>query len=689
MGRNRRKGASRSRHAGPTRGRHLCLEGVLRVARPGTAVVETDEGSFLVARDGLNGGMDGDVASVELVRRGPGEPKAIVRSVSSRATSRFVGTFEVAGPLGVVVSLDGRMGNDFFVLPQDESPVREGVGVGDVVSARILTYPTRREEGVVTIERRLGASAGLDIAVERVIASRGLSGSFPDAVRSEVAEIRLDVDSVLARQPARRDLRGLMCVTVDPVDARDFDDAVSCERTSFGYRIGVHIADVTHYVPWDSPTDVEARGRTCSAYLVDRVIPMLPERLSNDLCSLRPGEDRLAMSVFVELTGAGEVLGAEACASAIRSSVRLDYGTVDEVLAGKRGAKALDCAEGASCDDVLQMLADLDEAARARGRVRQRRGAIDFEGVEAKVLLDGDGRPTDVRVRRKTPATSLVEEAMLLANEAVADMLAERDVPCAFRVHERPSPDALFSTLPVLRELGVLRAGEAERIHAGDPFAIQAVIARTHGTSDEIPVSTLLLRAMKRAVYLPRNDGHYALGAEAYCHFTSPIRRYPDVTVHRALKRLLGIPVPCVREGREGREPAGRALMGGREWRSVASLMPQLCRTCSEREREADAAARESQAIKLAELYADRVGECFSGVIVGCERFGVFVRLDETCAEGLLPTRALGDEWFSYDEARLSLTGEESGTCWHLGRRVAVRIAGCNPDKGQIDLRLP
>ena len=673
---NRGRSQQGSRHAGPTRGRHAAIEGTLRVARADSAQVITAEGTFQVASRGLREGMNGDIVSVTLVRHGPGDPKAVVQSVLHRACVRFVGTFGVAGPLGAVVPLDERIRRDFFVLPSDESPARNGVGEGDVVVARILSYPSRQEAGVVTVERRLGAADGLDLPVERVIATHGLATRFPDAALEQAEGIRADVGAALASQPGRCDLRDVVCVTVDPVDARDFDDAVSCARTTGGgFELGVHIADVSHYVPWGSPIDVEARSRTCSAYLVDRVLPMLPERLSNDVCSLRPGEDRLAMSVLVELGPDGRVRSSRACASAIRSRARLDYDTVGDMLAGKRGAEALACVEGEDPEQVARMLRDLDELAGLRRRVRRGRGAIDFEGVEAKVQLDAEGHPTGVRVRRKTAATSLVEEAMLLANEAVAGMLAEHEeLACAFRVHERPAPEHLAATLPALAELDLLAPGDGERIRSADPFAVQGVLERARGTRAEYLANTLLLRAMKRAVYLPRNDGHYALGAKAYCHFTSPIRRYPDVTVHRALKALLGI----------GGEPGA----GPRSGREEAELMPQLCRTCSERERAADAAAYDSQRIKMAELYAERVGESFSGVVVGCERFGMFVRLDETCAEGLVPLRSLGDEWFAYDEGSMSLTGEESGRRWRLGQRVAVTVTGCKVERGQIDFAL-
>lgn len=699
----------------------MALEGRLTVSRQRSAVVDTDEGRFVVAHGGLRGAMNGDLVQVELVHRGGRERKAVVRSVVERSTESFAGVYHEGGPLGIVTPLDERVLRDFYVLPKDKSAQRLLVKDGDLVVARILGYPNRHEEGVVTLERRIGASEGLDLPIERIIASHGLEAKFAARTLDHAAGIVADVEGTLAAQPRREDLRRLTCVTIDPVDARDFDDAVSCTRTpDGGFEVGVHIADVTHYVAWSDPCDLEARRRTCSTYLVDRVLPMLPERLSNNLCSLRPGEDRLTMSVLLQLDASGRVLESRACASAIRSSARLCYDDVDELLAGRADAGALACEPGADREAVAAALRDLNELARLRREIRRARGSIDFEGVEPHVTLDANGRPTGVVVRHTTPATSLVEEAMLLANEAVAGMLAEREgCPCAFRVHEAPSPEHLLSALPPLRELGVVERGEADRICAGDPFAIQAVLSRAKGTSAGLVANTLLLRAQKRAVYLPRNDGHYALGAAAYCHFTSPIRRYPDVTVHRALKRLLGMPVPCaddaaVRGGLAGSGPLGAVAqdektgvanacgevgsalqppivtraMGRRDWLEAERCMPQLCRTCSDKEREADAAARESQQVKMAELFASRVGEAYSGVVVGCKDFGLFVRLDDSCAEGLVPVRELGDEWFDCDENGLGLTGEESGTCWRLGQHVAVRVAGCTPARGQIDFGL-
>ena len=376
------------------------------------------------------------------------------------------------------------------------------------------------------------------------------------------------------------------------------------------------------------------------------------------------------MSVRMELDDQGRLVSAEAMTSAIRSTARLDYDTVDALLAGRVNASALheDQRDAQTLEEALRVL---DRIRGLRERIREERGSIDFDTVEPKVTLDEEGHPTGVIVRTRTRATGLVEEAMLLANESVARMLADREVLCAYRVHERPSPEDLRATVRPLMELGLIDgSAQREALIAGEPEAINAVLDAARGTAGEFLASALLLRAQKRAIYMPTNQGHYALGAQAYCHFTSPIRRYPDELVHRALKALLA------------------GTLGSKEQEQIAGQLPQLCATCSQMERAADGAARASQRIKMAELYADHVGEAFSGVVCGCERFGLFVMLDETCAEGLLPARALGGEWLEYDEDRMTLTGEESGRVWGMGTRVRVVVTETDIPRGRIDFAL-
>lgn len=692
MGRGRH---SKNGRRGPARSRRLPgLTGTVRVY-DARAEVETVEGVYRLGSRSMREAMPGDRVYVSLHRGKGGARRAVVEHVIDRAVAAIVGVFEPAGPLGAVRPLDARIKQDFFVLPADDSPRRLGVEPGDIVSARIVDYPSRTESGVVTLERRIGDANEPSLGIECVMARYGLVDGYPQAAVDEATSLAVDVEGALA-DPLRRDIRDRFAITIDPVDARDFDDAISVARTvRGGWMLGVHIADVSHYVDWESAIDLEARRRSTSVYLADRVLPMLPERLCNDLCSLRPDEDRLAFTVDIELDAQGRVRTYEPYPSVIRSRVRMDYGAADALLReGEPDGAALDAAargraelavEAARANgvDLRAFLRNADALARARREIRRKRGSIDFDTPEVHVLLDEAGMPVDIVTRERTAATSLVEEAMLLANECVAEFLADRDLVSAYRVHEDPSPDSLASAAKTLTELGAVEGGLAAGIMLGDPRAINAAVEDAAGTAFAPQVNALLLRAQQRAVYKSHNEGHYALGARAYCHFTSPIRRYPDLIAHRVLK------VALAKHELGKKEALVRApRLTGKGPQALEAICPQLCRQASDNERAADAAANASQKVKVAQLYASRIGERDTGTVSWISDLGAFVRLDATGAEGLVRMNALGAEWWDFDDVRLALKGESTGTRVGLGCRVVVEVASVNVLRGHLDLKL-
>lgn len=666
MGNKRPK---RSRHHGPTRSKQRAvLSGTLRVNGRGVGVVETAEGAYYIPADRTAEAMNGDQVQIRPLRGTHGTmPLGAVTHVSERHVTSFAGVYLEDGPLRVIRPLDDRLLHDFLIEPTDGAPQRLGAVDEMLVSARIQAYPTRKAPGIATIERVIGSEESETAAVEAIIASYDLPVGFSDEVLEEARSLKLDVPEALA-DPKRRDIRDRFVVTVDPVDARDFDDALSVEvLPEGGWVLGVHIADVSAYVRRDTPLDRAARERATSTYLVDRVIPMLPEELSCNLCSLRPNEDRLAMTVDLRLDEGGRVIDSDMYPSVIRSKGRFAYEEVDALLVSQDNGDRARSLEGVN---LYEFFVELDKVRRLREKLRRERGAIEFVSVEAKVRLDEGCRPVGVTVRTSTPATSLVEEAMLAANEAVARAITVAGMPGAFRVHEAPAEDSLVALVPLLTDIGCLQGSAKAGLIAGDPHAIQAILDSVHGKPEEELVSSLLLRAMKRAVYAPTDDGHYGLGALAYCHFTSPIRRYPDLVMHRSLKALLS-----------------RSMKPSRR-RELEYEMPQICKHSSQMERIAAAASNESQAVKLAEYMGGFVGQKFEGVVVSVQPFGLFVRVQETSAEGLLPVRELGPGWWNFDENRAELVSEDDQTRYRLGQPIVVTVRDTDPLRGRIDFSL-
>ncbi len=644
-------------------------QGVLHVATGGFGFVTTMEGEFFVPASKMRGAFDGDVVEVARIsdehsKHAPARDGSIVRKktgrvvrVVDRAHHDIVGAYHVVDPFGIVVPEDPRIRHDVFTQLSDYPEIPDGA----IVRVEITQYPSRNTAATGRVVEVMGDEDDERVPIDLIVARHKLETTFSDVALVEAQACALDVDAALA--DGYRDIRDRFTFTVDPADARDFDDAVSLERVEDGWRLGVHIADVSRYVPWASALDENARRRATSVYLVDRVIPMLPEQLSNDLCSLRPDEDRLCLSVDVVIDGSGRAQRSEVYAAVMRSDTRLTYDQAQRLLDDGRATGIGPALEA----DLVPRLRELSRIADARAALRKRVGGIDFDTTEARVRLDQDGVPVAIEQRRKTPATMLIEEAMILANETVAQTLEHAGFPCLYRVHESPDHDNLKGLAFVFDEFPWFRTINRAKFEAGDPFAIVSALEKSAGRPEEPLVTSLVLRSMKRAVYSPEHAPHYALASGSYCHFTSPIRRYPDLVVHRMLKAYL----------------FGRPEKFDQE----RSALPWIAEHASEMERVADAAARESQESKIIELMEVHIGETFSAMIAGVAPRGLFVRL-ENSAEGLVSIDDLGNEYFALDSVRHTLTGAESGRVFRLGQHVAVVLVSADRLTRHLDFRL-
>jgi len=638
-------------------GRYLALRernlvvGRLAMNRRGFGFVDTPFGDIYVNGRDVGGAMHGDLVAVRLEPRvrNQGRAGAVVQIIE-RAATEVVGRYERHGALGIVVPSDSRVRSDLFV---DATRATVEARPGDIVVARITRYADHRDamQGVITEVLGLEGAPGVDI--EMIIREHGLATSFPESALERAR--RLTIDTAAELEAGRTDLRDLFTFTVDPVDARDFDDAISVWREGGGFRLWVHIADVSHCVPWDSPIDVEARHRATSVYLVDRVIPMLPEELSNTICSLNPEEDRLTFTVEMVVDRTGLVQAYELYHSVIRSDRRLDYEQVQAWLEGS----------GFPDETIASAIADFRAVARSIRERRIARGGLDFETVEARVRLDETGEPMDVTVRGRTEATGMIEEAMILANEVVARHMSAASAPMVYRIHEDPDADALKQVAVVLKEFGY----PVQDLHGASPRTFQKIIAFAHGRPEERLINSLMLRALERARYVDYLASHFGLASAAYCHFTSPIRRYPDLIVHRLLKAQ---------------------LTGALEEPPTALMIPELAwlaEHSSTMEREAQSAEDESQKVKLIALMAKHVGEEWDGIVTGVLGFGLFVQLENT-AEGLVHVRSMTDDYYELDAERFLLRGERTGTTYRLGQPVRVRVISASVAERRLDFEL-
>ena len=657
--------------------------GIMQLNPEGYGFVRTSEGEFFVPRVKLGGAFDGDLVEVAPLpanaskgrsHEGFGggryghKPAARVVSVIERAHEVVVGRFEAAEPFGVVMPLDPHIPYDIFTQLSEAPDVEDGA----IVRVRIAQFPSRNSAATGHIEEVLEHVDGLDEGVDAVVARHKFETAFSDAALAEAHGASIDEVGALAS--GYRDLRERFIFTIDPDDARDFDDALSIEQVEdqgrLLWRIGVHIADVSHYVEWGSALDLAARRRGTSVYLVDRVIPMIPEELSCGLCSLAPGEVRRSMTVDLYVNERAQLARYEIYPALICSNARLTYGEALEMLEGECEPAASEGgkhAQGQRETLIQPHLRQLSRLASLRHAQRERKGGIDFGQPEARVKLDEVGRPQGVELRRKNAATSLVEEMMIWANEAVAEHLSRAKFPCVYRVHEAPDLEGLAQLVPIFEEFPWFGKIDPVGFFTGSQHALQQAVSASRGRAEGELVSSLVLRSMKRAVYREKNCGHYGLASATYCHFTSPIRRYPDLMVHRMLKaELFGRP---------------------ERFDQMTTNLGWICEHSSGMEREADDAQRESEDLKLAEYLQRFVGQSFSAIVSGVSQGGLYARLENT-AEGFIPVRTLGDDYFSFDAARYTLTGEETGARYRLGQRIAVVLFAVDPRVPQINLRL-
>lgn len=609
----------------------------------GAVKMEAEDGSvYTCSKDSARGTLWGDVAECERI----GRERVVVRRVLERAHEQIVGVLHEKRGVRYILPLERRLPQGIAVRPGGEI-----AHDGDIVQTKVVRW---EDEGglLVRIDGVLGSFGEAAAALDALIVSLRLRREFDEAVLAEADACK---PADLLDDPGRTDLRALLSFTIDGSDAKDFDDAVSIERLDHGLtRLGVHIADVGHYVPQGSALDREAYLRGTSVYFPGRVLPMLPEQLSNGVCSLRPDEDKFTLSALMDIDESGNIVHTKLLRSITRSKARLVYDDVNALFDG-------DAQQNEKLAHVQPALLAMRELAGRIRHKRQMQGAIDFDTDEPKFVLDEQGEPVEIAKRARGEAEMMIEDFMLTANEAVARFAKSRALPLLYRVHERPDPEKLDTLKSFLDGIGVDTRGIRHQANPGD---IRAVLERTRETPEFSVVSMLALRSMQKARYDVSPLGHYGLAMQDYCHFTSPIRRYPDLVVSRALSAAL-----------KGEKPAlhGDAL-------ADAAMRSSDC------ERAAVDAERAADKLMMARFMHGHIGELFDGVVSGVSEWGVYVALSNG-AEGFMHVRSL-DDWFDFDERRMTLRGERTGFVFSLGQVLSVRVESVELESSSIDLTL-
>lgn len=605
----------------------------------------------------VNGAVNGDTVLIRISEGSSGDRRegAIIR-ILERGTTKAVGTFQENKGFGFVVTDDKKMNMDIFIAKGDTL----GAVDGHKVVVEITGWPEGRMSATGMVTQILGHKNDPGVDILSIIHKYGIETEFPPDVLEQANNVPDEIDP--ADLTNRRDLRNEQIVTIDGADAKDLDDAIQVVKYEDGtYKLGVHIADVSHYVTEGSAMDREAYDRATSIYLTDRVIPMIPHRLSNGICSLNPQVDRLTLSCEMIFNDQGEVLSHDIFQSVINTSARMTYTDVYEIL--EQDNKELK-AQYSELVPMFELMKELAEVLRTK---RMRRGAIDFDFKESKVIVDENGYPIDVVVRERTVAERLIEEFMLAANETVAEHFHHLDVPAIYRIHEDPKPEKLQRFFEFVTNFGILVKGSGTQIH---PRALQEIVESIAGTPEEPVVSTMMLRSMQQAKYSSESLGHFGLSTEFYTHFTSPIRRYPDLVVHRLIRTYL-----------VEKDLSKKTIA---YWEAH---MDDIATHTSERERRAVEAERDTDALKKSQFMADKIGEQFTGIISSVTNFGLFIELANTI-EGLVHVSNMTDDYYRFDDRSMMMIGERTNRQFRIGDEIEIKVIGVKPEESSIDFEI-
>ena len=620
----------------------------------GFVEIEGEDNDVFIPEDCTGTAMHQDKVRV-IITKEPQEGKrreGIVVKVLERGMTQIVGTYENSRDFGFVVSDNPKFSRDVFIPRKDS----QGIKDGDKVVVEITSYGSKNRNPEGKIVENLGSCRAPGTDILAIVKSFGIPSEFPDKVIRQADRVP---DHVLdADRDGRLDLRHLQTVTIDGEDAKDLDDAVTLTKENGIYHLGVHIADVSNYVQGGSALDKEALKRGTSVYLADRVIPMLPERLSNGICSLNQGQDRLTLSCLMDIDENGTVVAHRIAETVIRVDRRMSYNQVRCILEDG------DTETSREYKEFVPMFFLMKELSALLRSKRHNRGSIDFDFPESKIILNGAGRAIDVKPYEQNVATQIIEDFMLMANETVAKEYCQGEYPFVYRTHDNPDPERVESLLTLLRHQGIQVQKACEEI---TPKEIQEILEQIQGMPNEMMISRLMLRTMKQARYTTECSGHFGLAAKYYCHFTSPIRRYPDLQIHRIIRDNI--------RGRLQRE--GKT----EHYREILEHVAEQSSVCERRAQEAE---RESDRLKKAEYMSYHLGEIFEGIISGVTAYGFYVELPNT-VEGLVHITALSDDYYEFDEENYELRGELTKKVYHLGQKVTVRVADADALKRTVD----